>query len=342
LRILRQQPPQPLILIANDPYSLSSDLRKNVDMISFRRLSKNQIAKVLERICHREGVRCDRETLRLIAENAGGDLRAAINDLQAIADGKDTIKPDDVVTGKRLQELDIFRFLQKVFKTKIPAHSDTMLLDESPEDLIMWIEENLPLEYDGKMLYRAYNPVSRADIFLGRVRRRQFYRLWKYSTYLMTTGLQSVRKEAKRGFTKYSPPSLWRKMAYARKRREKLREILKKIGKYSHMSSKKAMEQYYIIKFLFENLDIEKTSRISLFYSFSKDELEFMIGDEKAEKISRFIEERNLHKVEDETFLTRYGEKEDIQEEENRKEEVKTDHGKKQKTVTLDAFFGED
>ncbi len=351
LRIVKRKPPQPMILIANDPYSLSSDLRKQVEMVNFKRLKKNQIAKVLERICLRESVRCDREVLKLIAENSGGDLRAAINDLQAIVEGRDVVRPEDVVTGKRTQEIDIFRFLQKVFKTKVPAHSDAMLLDESPDDLIMWIEENLPLEYGGETLFKAYRIVSRADIFLGRVRKRQFYRLWKYSTYLMTTGVQSVRDEPKRGFTRYQPPSVWKKLMYARKRREMFRNIMKKIGRYSHMSSRKAMEQYHFVRYLIERLDTQTASRISAFYTFTKDELEFMAGGEKAEEIAEFVEKHRLHRVEDETFLSTYTrmdtdevleEKEAGREVEEKEKEVKTDHGKRQKTLTLDAFFGDD
>ncbi len=353
LRIVKKHPPQPIILIANDPYGLSADLRREVEMVNFKRLNKNQIVKVLERICLKEGIRCDRNVLKLIAENSGGDLRAAVNDLQAVAEGKEIIKPEDVVIGKRTQEMDIFKFLQKVFKTKIPAHGDAMLLDESPEDLIMWVEENLPLEYEGEMLYRAYNYLSKADVFLGRVRKRQFYRLWKYSTYLMTTGVQNVKDEPRRGFTRYQPPSTWKKLMYARKRREMLKGILRKIGRYSHMSSRKALDQYYFIKHIIESLDIESASKISAFYAFNKNELEFMVGEKRAKEITEFVEKHKLHRIEDETFLATYGEKrelyvsDEVRESEERPDEednkeVKEKHERKQKTLTLDAFFGED
>ena len=351
LRIVKKNPPQPIILIANDPYSLSAELRREVEMVGFRRLSKNQIVRVLERVCRKEGITCDRELLKLIAENSGGDLRAAINDLQAIAEGKEVLKPEDMIVGKRTREPDIFRFLQKIFKTKTPAHGEAMLLDESPEDLIVWIEENLPLEYEGETLYRAYSLVSRADVFLGRVRRRQFYRLWKYSTYLMTSGIQNVRDEQKRGFTKYRPPSVWRKLMYARKKREMLRKILKKIGKHSHMSSRKAMEQYFTVKYLLENLGIERCSIISAFYEFSRDELEFMVGEERASEIFSFIEKHRIHRIEDDTFLTAHAESDSVSPPEkipektigkSEKKEVRRDHEKKQKTLTLDNSFGDD
>ncbi|MBE8539167.1 replication factor C large subunit [Geoglobus acetivorans] len=365
LRIIRKTPPQPIILIANDPYALSQELRKNVVMINFKRLNKNQIARILEKICEQEGVKCDREVLTLIAENAGGDLRAAVNDLQAIAEGKKVLRPEDVVIAKRTQETDVFKVLQKIFKTKLPAHGDAMLLDQSPEDLIVWVEENMPLEYEDELLYKGYRVLAHADVFLGRVRRRQFYRLWKYATYLMTTGVQNVKPEAKRGFTRYRPPSIFRKLAYTKSKRETYRKILKKIGKYSHMSARKAVEIYPFLKTLLNTLDVERCAYIAAFYDFSKEELEFMTDGKKAEEIHRFVVEHKLHRIEDETFLSGFGGQDEkyglrgLQDEVESKTEIaeteteetdKVDEGvKKQgkkregvKHVTLDAFFGED
>ncbi|WP_457590998.1 replication factor C large subunit [Geoglobus sp.] len=358
LRIIRKKPPQPMILIANEPYNLSAELRKNTVMITFKRLNKNQIVKVLERICQSEGIRCDREALKLIAENAGGDLRAAINDLQAIAEGRDVIRPEDVVVGKRTQETDVFKVMQKVFKTKIPAHGDAMLLDESPEDLIAWIDENLPLEYGDEVMYQAYRVLSDADIFLGRVRRRQFYRLWKYATYLMTTGVQQAKTEPARGFTRYRPPSVWQKLAYARSRRELYRKILKKIGRYSHMSTRKAIEFYPYVRALLSTLETERAAKISAFYTFTLEELEFMVGENRAKEIHEFVEKHRLHRVEDEEFLGGFGERavSEVQqesdaegqesrpelkeeEEKEKKEKKKGKHVRKGKDLTLDAFF---
>ncbi|WP_456478078.1 replication factor C large subunit [Geoglobus ahangari] len=362
LKIIKKKPPQPMILIANEPYNLSSELRKNTIMITFKRLNKNQIVKVLERICQSEGIRCDREVLKLIAENAGGDLRAAINDLQAIAEGKDVIRPEDVVVAKRTQETDVFKVMQKIFKTKIPAHGDAMLLDESPDDLIMWVDENLPLEYRDETLYASYRVLSDADVFLGRVRRRQFYRLWKYATYLMTTGVQQVKSEPVRGFTRYRPPSLWQKLAYARSRREIYRRVLKKVGKYSHMSSRKAIEFLPYLKSLLSSLEVEKAAEIAAFYTLSQEELEFLVGKERAKELHDFIEKHRLHRIEDESFLSGFEEAEEpraeeekegeavkeTEEEEPEKKEDKEDrqrkgkHARKGKDLTLDAFFGGD
>ncbi|WP_202319371.1 replication factor C large subunit [Archaeoglobus neptunius] len=345
IRLIKRKPAQPLVLIANDPYKLSAELRRLCEMITFRRLTKNQIAKVLERICVVEGIKADKKALLAIAENSGGDLRAAINDLQALAEGRDKIELEDVVLTKRTRESDIFKVMQAIFKSKNPAvYSEAMLLDESPEDVIHWIDENLPLEYRGKELVFAYDKLSRADIFLGRVRRRQFYRLWKYANYLMTVGVQQMKEEAKKGFTRYQRPSTWQMLFQMRQRREIMKRILGKIGVYSHLSRKKAStEMYPVVSLLLKELEIEKAATVAAFYDFTREELEFLAG-ERGKEIWEFVEKNRLHRVEDETFLASFEvETEKAETEKEQQEEEKAEEPERKsrtgKNLTLDSFF---
>lgn len=301
IRLIKRKPKQPLVLIANEPYNLSAELRNLCEIVVFKRLNVRQVVKVLERICAAEGIKADRKALEAIAKNAGGDLRAAINDLQAIAEGRDELKINDVVIAKRTQETDVFKVMQKIFKSYNPAvYNEAMLLDESPEDFIDWVDENLPLEYEGGDLFKGYLVLSRADMFLGRVRKRQFYRLWKYASYLMTVGVQQVKSEKRGGWTRYKRPSRWQMLFYTRSKREKLKKVLTKISKYSHLSTKKALaEMFFTIKFLLVNEEIEKAAKIAAFYDFSIEDLNFLVGDERAKELMEFIEKHGLHRVDE-------------------------------------------
>jgi len=365
VRLLKRKPRQPIILIANDPYALSPELRNLCDMVSFKRLDIRRVVKVLERICSAEGIKADRRALEAIVRNAGGDLRAAINDLQAVAEGRDEVKVEDVVIAKRTQESDIFKVMQKIFKTYSTAvHGEAMLLDESPDDLIMWVDENLPREYVGEDLLRGYRFLSRADVFLGRVRRRQFYRLWKYASYLMTVGVQQSKREVRKGFTRYQRPSTWQMLFRTRSTRERLKSVLTKISRYSHLSTRKAYsEMYFLLRKLISEADIPVAASISAFYDFSEEDLAFMTGnEERAKEIAEYISKHGLHRVEDESFLSTFDRKvetvEDVKEgleRLERKEDEEVDEtgepkqddskavkrGKKSRTkdATLDAFF---
>ncbi len=351
IRLIKRKPAQPLILIANDPYKLSPELRNLCEMVNFKRLTKHQMARVLERIALKEGIKVDKKVLLQIAENAGGDLRAAINDFQALAEGKEELKPEDVFLTKRTQEKDIFKVMQMIFKTKNPAvYNEAMLLDESPEDVIHWVEENVPLEYLGMELVNAYGALSRADIFLGRVRKRQYYRLWKYASYLMTVGVQQAKEKPKKGFTRYRRPVVWQMLFQLRSKREMMRKILEKIGKYSHLSRRKARtEMFPTIKLLLRELDVDKAATIAAFYELTKEELEFLVG-ERAAEIWEYIEKHGLHRIEDETFLESFTKADKIsetisetrkerEEEEEERKEVRTKKKKAGKNLTLDSFF---
>lgn len=306
IKIIKQKPRQPMIFTANDPYKLSRELRSLCDFVQFKRIRTNQIVKVLERICESEGIRVDRKVLTAIAQNSGGDLRAAINDLQAISEGRSEIREEDIVIAKRIQETDVFKVMQKVFKTfDRTIHVEAMNLDESPEDLIFWIDENIPLEYDGEEILKAYNTLSKADVFLGRVRRRGFYRLWKYANYLMTVGVSYAKKKPKGGFTRYQRPNVWQMMILMRERREKIRNILKKIARKSHMSTRKALNEFFFIIHMLRNSDVSTASKISEFYEFSEEELSLMVGDKRAREIKEFkkVEREKVVKKSEETTL---------------------------------------
>jgi len=344
IKLLKKRPVQPIILIANEPYNLSPELRNLVKMITFKRLNERQVVKVLEKICIMEGISADKDVLKAIAKNAGGDLRAAINDLQAIAEGKEYISIEDVVIGKRTQETDVFKVMQKIFKTyHSDVYSESMLLDQSPEDLIHWIEYNLPFEYGNPL--EAYIILSRSDVFLGRVKRRQFFKLWKYASYLMTVGVQQSKSNLKKGFTKYQRPAFWQKLFQERGKREIRKRILEKIGRYSHLSKRKASnEMLHYIQFYLNNLDIERSAKISAFYDFNLEELIFLAG-KRGEEIHKFIVKNNLHRIEDEEFLESFTrirkeiEDSEIKVEEISEKEKEEKVEKKTKDLTLDFFM---
>ncbi len=230
---------QPIILIANELYDMSAGLRGSVRPIQFNSVVSRSMIPALKRIAEAEGVTCGLGVLDKIAENAGGDLRSAINDLQAAAQGKKRLEPDDIATGERDTKENIFKIMVKIFKGTdiIEAHRATYDLDENPEDLIQWVDENLPLEYTAPDdLERGYHYLSRASIFLGRVKRRQNYNMWRYAGVLMTSGIMVARTNRYKGFVKYQPPSLWRKLGQTKGTRQVRDSIAKKIGTYCHVS----------------------------------------------------------------------------------------------------------
>ncbi|WP_123538858.1 replication factor C large subunit [Halosimplex salinum] len=209
---------QPMILIANEFYDMSNGLRNACRDIEFRDVSKRSIVPVLRDLCRKEGIEYDDAALDQIAEMNSGDLRGAIKDLQAMAEGRDRIGADDVVTGERDKTEGVFNYLDTVIKEAgaeeaLKASYD---VDETPDDLINWIEDNMPKDYEGEELAVAYDFLSNADRWLGRVRATQNYTFWRYATDNMTAGVAAARREPKGGWTRYGPPSYWSKLGRSR------------------------------------------------------------------------------------------------------------------------------
>ncbi len=234
---------QPIILIANEFYDMDSALRLACKPVQFRVMNSTTIVKVLKSICRKEEVMVGIGVIEQISDNAGGDLRSAINDLQAIAIGKNELEVDDIVTAPRDARETVFRAMDKIFKASDmrSAQEAAWHVDESPDNLINWIDENIPVAYkDEKDICAGFNQLSRADMFLGRVRRRQNYRLWRYASLFMTGGVAAVKTQNYSGYNKYQAPQFWKKLGQTRAKRNVRDSLAGKIGGLCHLSKRYA------------------------------------------------------------------------------------------------------
>jgi len=291
-----KQTKQPIILIANDYYGLTKgsgvELRNLCLQIEFKPVSKREIVSLLKKICRAEGIEASEEALYTIAMRSNGDVRSAINDLQSLAYNKKIDRDAVKYVGYRDREKEIFMGLHEILRAKDikTAMRVAYRLDESPDSLILWIDENLPNEYTNhEDLYHAYEFLSRADVMLGRTWRRQYYGLWSYALELMTGGVAVAKRHDYRGFTRYSFPSWLRSMAASKQSRAMKEKVALKIGKVLHCSKKKAMEMLPYIKKLVENKDI------AVQFDFSREELEYLIGEKAMEMEEKKGRKRAKH-----------------------------------------------
>jgi len=116
-------------------------------------------------------------------------------------------------------------------------------LDESPEDLILWIDENLPLDYRRPDdLERGFQALGRADEYLARTRRRQQYGLWAYASDMMTMGVSSARQGRYAG-GQFMFPQWLMKQSRSRGRRQVRNALAAKLGRHLHMSRRSVLAE---------------------------------------------------------------------------------------------------
>ena len=241
---------QPIILIVNDWYALkkrSSVIGSKVMTLSFKKPRSTSIAKVLSFIANNEGLTVSDEIVRRMAERSGGDVRSAINDLQSLTIGKDTIELKDVATlGDRDVSSTIFKSLGTIFHTGNCKRSRESVynIDENPEMLILWIDQNIPNAYREPIdIYTAYEHLAKADIYLGRVKRKQYYGLWGYANDMMTCGVSLSKTKDYREYVKYQFPAWLSKMSRSKGMRDARDGFASRLGKHTHTSNRVALQE---------------------------------------------------------------------------------------------------
>ena len=281
---------QPIVLIANDVYGLSPALRNLCLEIKFGTVQSRSMVPALKKVCENEGITCSPDALQQIAENAGGDLRSAMNDLQASANGRKTLEVEDINTAERDVKENIFKAMQKIFKSTDckGALEVTRGLDESPEDLVHWIDENLPIQYAGKDgdlrdIRTGFSYLSKADLYLGRVKKRQNYRMWRYANMLMVCGAAVSKTRPYPGFIKYQQPTLWRRLGQTRSKRDLRDNIASKIGEHAFESmrySRNQLLEFYSLMVKEGSDAAEITAKLGL----ELEELIYLFGSTKVNK----------------------------------------------------------
>lgn len=116
------------ILIANYSSSIIEPIQSRCAIFRFSRLEKEDVVKHLESICKKEKVEYDQKALELIYELSEGDLRQAINQLQAAASlGGVTVKNVELIFGvsKRAR---VKEMVELAFKGKF-EEARNLLLD---------------------------------------------------------------------------------------------------------------------------------------------------------------------------------------------------------------------
>ncbi len=297
----------PVILIANDFRGLikgADELRNLCDIIKFdeRKIKLMDIVNYLRRIAKSENVAVSNDVLISIAERCNGDIRSAVRDLQTVCTGRTTVGADDLkILNYRDRDHTIYEILREIFRTKnISSISRSIqALDEDPENIILWIAENIPNGYfDIRDISAAYDKVSKADVFLGRARRTRSFTLWRYAVDLMSGGVATAKRRFYPSQSRYTFPSWLLEMKYSRQNRETREKVLEKIGRYCHCSRRKTKEFLDV----FANL-MKRDEKLARYFreklDLSKEEMLLILEDEplvkrifSAERSSKPIEEK--------------------------------------------------
>ncbi len=251
----------PIIMTCNDVWqSKLSLVRQKSKMIEMKALDNKTILMILQKVCEKENINENIYFLNQIAIKAQGDVRAALNDLQSYSSGKNILVD---TSEKRDIEDNIFNILRKIFKERGQFSNLFDSTKMSLDEILLWIEENIPKEYKNEVLAKAYYALGNADIFRGRIYKNQSWRFLVYQSLFQSAGISFAKPAPLQGFTKYEKPKRILKIWLNNQKTAKKKTIAKKYAHLVHCSTKRVMRDFAILAPILRNLKVQQQLKLS-------------------------------------------------------------------------------
>lgn len=280
----------PIVLIANNAYDPRlATLRFYCLLIEFKKPPAGEVMKHLHRICDREGIEPEEAALKFTAQRSEGDVRSAVNDLQALAQGKKVLTFEDVSwLAYRDRKEAIFNVLRLIFygRTAEAARRAVDMADVDPDMLFEWVYENLPHHLrDPSDLAQAMGSLATADLYRGRIRRSQDWTLTRYVIDFMTAGVAMAReKTTPAGFVPLRFPERIKMLSKTRSERQLQGQIGLKIKKRCHISANRATKEILpYLRIIFEN-DAKMAAGLVKWLDLDETMTEYLAGTRKQTK----------------------------------------------------------
>jgi replication factor C large subunit len=303
---------QPIILIANDLYGLSPEIRARSEPVQFKAVQARSIAPRLKYLCSMEKIQCSDSAIHAIAESAEGDIRSAVNMLYASAIGRTTLDDNGVHTSQKDERVSVFSLITALFGKTPDAELIRLSweVDDTPETIEQWIEGSVNQIPDISRTALAYRYLSRADEYLGYTYRRQYHTLWRYATAIMLLGIADAAG-GKGIHARIMPPERWQKMSTARKQKAVRISTLNKVAGLMHIPQN-TLREYYLgtVSLLVEH----NPAGFARDLSFDADQLNFFLTDRarSAEIVKALAQEEKEKEKEEQRELQKKSKKEKI------------------------------
>jgi len=286
----------PIVLIAGNAYDPRfAALRSYCLLIEFKKPPASSVMKNLQRIREREGIEADENTLKFIAQRAGGDVRSAVNDFQALAQGKNRLAYDDVSwLAYRDRQESIFNVLKMILygRTSYGAKQAVDMADVDIDMLFEWIYENVPAHFpDPHDLVQAMDALAMADVYRGKIRASKDWSFTRYVIDYMTVGVAMARQKSKvSGWIPFKFPSRIKMLSRSKAERAMRKRIGLKIRRKCHISvARTSKEVLPYLRIIFKN-NANMAGGIAKWLDLDAEMVEYLVGSKvRAGAITAFL-----------------------------------------------------
>jgi len=277
----------PVVLIADSAYDPRfSNLRNYCLLLEFKKPAAGEVAKFLKGICAEEGIEADEQALKFIAQRSEGDVRSAVMDLQALAQGKRKLSYDEVSwLSYRDRQDSIFNVLKMIIygKTCSSAKQAVNMADIDIDMLFEWIYENVPDHLtDPHDLATAMDALAMADVYRGRIRASQDWSFMRYVIDYMSAGVAMARQNSRvSGWIPFRFPVRIQMLSRSRAERAMRLSIGNKIKRRCHISAVRASKEVLpFLKIIFKN-NAEMASGLAKWLDLDSEMIEYLAGGQE-------------------------------------------------------------
>jgi replication factor C large subunit len=259
---LMKEPTVPVIMAANEKSTKIKDLAKVCKTVEFSPVPPRLLLLFLDHVLHSEGVKLGPGDRISIVNNSRGDIRSMLNSAQSRAAGYATVSNRDIV------DIDIAAAINGYFNagslekaTQFIAKADASYPDPrygaSPEDrrkdMLAALFSSIVSSHVGHDdLAFMLDVLSKADMMVGRANSRREWRLLKYVSSIIASGLYEKSRQKGIKYSQYGMP--WPVMGPIFARSQSTRKILGELAPAVHTSRSSAgsFALPYFIRLLIE------------------------------------------------------------------------------------------
>jgi DNA polymerase III delta prime subunit len=252
---------QPVVITVNDARPLtqySPVFRSAVLRVPFSAVPANELRRRVEEIASLERFHLAPGAVDAIVTRSGGDVRAALTDLEAVAPlpaGPAQL----AVLGGRDRSAEIAEFVSEALSHPRWRRAAEVRdrVDAPPDDILPWVEENVPFAAtDPEHRLAAMSTVAKAERLLAFARRGRHFGLWPYASELLTGGVSIELDRPATAFPLRARfPQFLGEMGRMRVARATRNTLLRKLGRAVHASRRKANSEQIALLYAAFDLD---------------------------------------------------------------------------------------
>jgi replication factor C large subunit len=287
---LMKEPTVPVIMAANIKSTKIRDLAKACKVVEFSPVPPRLLMLFLDHVLQCEGVKLGPGDKISIVNNSRGDIRSMLNSAQSRASGYATVSNKDMI------DIDIAEAINSYFNagsiehaTQFISKADASYPDprygESPEerrkDMLAALFSSIVsshLERDD--LASLLDVLSRADMMVGRANASREWRLLKYVSRIIASGLYKKSRQKGIKYSQYAMP--WPVMGPIFARSQSTRKILGEVAPAFHTSRSSAGS--FVLPYLIRIMIGEKVDPVDFAVETFHDE---SVGESIAKEIEK-------------------------------------------------------